>query len=197
MKTLLSILSLAFLSLTISQAEAAFSPVGLSLFPPVELPPSDFTVTGVRLNLVGSHQRVYGLDLGAIANITTQGNTGLQVAGLLNWNKGTETGVLLQAAGIANVNVNKVNLVGVQVALINYNQQESMIAGFQVGAVNLSSFTKMIGIEAGLYNTAHDVYGVQIGLVNVADHLHGVQIGLLNFNKQGLFAVAPILNIGF
>jgi hypothetical protein len=33
--------------------------------------------------------------------------------------------------------------------------------------------------------------------VNIADSLHGIQIGLINFHRQGLFSVAPILNVGF
>jgi hypothetical protein len=81
--------------------------------------------------------------------------------------------------------------------LYNATDAESWIVGIQVGAVNNNPHTKVTGFELGLYNNALEVTGFQIGLINRVDNLHGLQIGLLNFNARGLFAVAPILNIGF
>ena len=179
-------------------AHALTSPMGLSLFPPVELPPQDFTITGVRLNAIwGNHQHVYGIDIGGIANETLQEFAGIQIAGGLNYNQGTATVVGLQAAAIANINVNKAHVLGVQVAAYNSNEAESWIVGVQVGLLNLNPHTSVTGVEVGLYNNALEVTGFQIGLLNLVDNLHGIQIGLVNFNTRGLFAVAPLLNAGF
>jgi hypothetical protein len=181
-----------------SAAHAAVSPLGVSIIPPAEFPPENFTVAGARLDvLVGNHYRVYGLDIGGLGNITTQESWGIEVAGLMNWNKGETDIVLLQAAGIANINVNKVRMVGVQVALYNSNQAESSLGGLEVGLYNDSPHAKVMGLQVGLYNKAYEVYGFQIGVFNSTNSLHGLQIGLVNYNATGIFAVAPILNFGF
>jgi hypothetical protein len=182
----------------VSSAHAAVSPLGVSIVPPVEFPPADFTITGARLDVLwGDHHKVYGIDLGGLGNVTDQESWGIQVAGLMNYNKGEADIVLLQAAGIANINVNKVHMIGIQAALYNSNMAESTLAGLEVGLYNNSPHAKVIGLQAGVFNKANEVYGFQIGLINMTDSLHGLQIGLVNFNTKGIFAVAPILNFGF
>ena len=178
-------------------AQAAFSPLGLSIINPVQFPPDDFTVTGARLNLIwGQVQSVYGFDVG-LGNVTTQNMTGIQV-GALNINRGTTTGIGLQLGAIGNFNTNKSNIFGVQAALgMNSNKAESVLVGLGVAAVNNSPFTKVVGAQVGLYNKAGQVYGFQIGIINSAEYLHGIQIGLMNFNTHGLFSVSPFLNAGF
>ncbi len=184
--------------LLVSNANALVSPMAVSLIPQAELPPSGYTITGIRANLLwGEHQTVYGIDVGTLINTTTQSVGGIQVAGGANINRGTATIVGLQAAGGANLNTNKVYVLGVQAALYNSNLAESTIAGVQVGAINTSPHTKVIGLSVGLYNEALEVYGFQVGLYNKVESLHGIQIGLMNFNTHGLFAFAPIINIGF
>jgi hypothetical protein len=191
-------LLLASLFLTALSANAGVTPIGIAIMPPVELPPQDFTVVGARVSVIyGENYNVYGLDLGAIGNVTDQNFVGIGVSGVFNYNKGQTTILGLQAAGIANVNVNKATIVGLQVAAFNSNQAESSIVGLDLGLVNYAPFTHIVGVQAGLYNRAHVVTGFQIGLVNVADNLQGIQIGLANINHQGLFAFSPFLNIGF
>jgi hypothetical protein len=192
-------LFVSLISFTARPASAAFSPIGISIVPPLELPPSDFTIVGARLSAGwGENISSYGLDVGGLGNITDQNFVGLAVAGGFNLNKGSSTIVGLQFAGITNVNENKTTVVGLQVAgLLNSNQAESSVAGLQVALANYAPYTHIMGVQAGVYNRAHIVTGFQIGLVNSTDVLHGVQIGLLNFNHQGLFAFAPILNVGF
>lgn len=180
------------------KAEAAMSPLSVSIFPPIEFPPQDFAVVGLRVNLLwGKHRSVDGFDFGGLGNITTQHMNGIQVAAGVNYNSGTTTAIGLQAAGLANINVNKASVIGVQAALYNSNRAESTVGGIQVGAINNSPYTKMVGVQAGIYNKARTVYGFQIGLINMTDSLHGLQIGLVNFNHTGVFEVAPILNFGF
>lgn len=181
-------------------AHAAVSPLALDIIPPVQFPPQDFSVTGLRASALWGDQRdVYGLDLGLIGNVTQQGFVGIGVSGIFNLTHGTTTAIGLQAAGVANINTSKTQVYGVQLALVtNYNSAESRVVGLQAALLaNISPFTDIYGIQTGLYNRAKDVHGLQIGLVNVAESLHGVQIGLVNFNHKGLFAVSPFLNVGF
>ncbi len=170
----------------------------MSLVLPVQFPKFEFSVSGARVSaLWGKHRDVYGLDLGLIGNMTDQRFVGIGVSGLFNYTAGDTTVILLQAAALANINVQKTNVYGVQLAALNKNDAESSLVGIGVGLVNLSPNMKIMGVQAGLYNTARSVYGFQIGVINQTTDLHGLQIGLLNFAKNGPFAVSPILNVGF
>lgn len=196
----LSVVALIAGAASSTQSFAAISPLGVAIVPPVQFPPSDFTVAGARASVLwGKHRTVYGFDVGVIGNMTELGFGGIGVSGIFNYNRGTANVIGLQAAGLANVNVNKARIFGVQVtAGINSNQAESTLVGLQIAPIsNYSPFTQVWGAQLGIYNKAREVYGFQIGVVNVAENLHGIQIGLLNFHKRGLFEVAPIINIGF
>ena len=187
------------MSVLTAYSYAGVSPIGVSIVPPIQFPPEDFAVAGVRVNLIyGQHQKVYGFDFGAIGNITTQTMDGLQAVGGFNYNKGESNIIGAQVAGIGNWNINKSNVIGVQIAgLINSNRAESFVLGVIGSVVNLTEHTKVVGIEAGLYNKAHEVYGFQIGLVNMVESLHGLQLGLINFHTHGVFSVSPFINFGF
>ena len=179
---------------------AATSPLAVSIAPPAQFPPSDFDVTGVRVNtLYGSHRNVYGLDVGLLANAVEQKFFGIQIAGGFNYNQGRATAIGTQLAGLGNINKEQISVAGIQLGgLFNYNEAESAIYGLQVAlAANLASHTDVYGAQIGLYNHADSVYGFQIGLVNRCKNLHGIQIGLVNFHHNGLFKVSPILNVGF
>lgn len=193
-------LVIVLLGITGLNAQAAVSPLGVGLFPGVQFPPEEYTVTGARISILfGKERDLYGIDLGVLGNITEQTFTGVGISGVFNITEGNTTILGLQLAGIMNINTTKTWVYGVQTALIaNDNVGESTVVGLQLAAIaNLSAFTKVYGLQVGLYNRAQDVYGFQIGLVNVAKSLHGVQIGLVNFNETGTFYVSPILNIGF
>jgi len=179
-------------------SEAAMTPLSLGIIPPVQFPPEDFTVAGARLSVLWSkHRSVYGIDLGVVGNITTQNFTGIGISGGFNVTNGQTTIIGLQAAGITNVNTNKLKVYGLQIAAMNSNTGEASIVGVQAGLINSSKFTKLYGLQVGVYNRAQVVTGFQIGLVNMTDSLHGIQIGLINFHNKGTVSVAPILNIGF
>jgi len=187
------------LFINLASAHAAVSPLSVSVLPPVQFPPEDFTVTGARASaLWGKHHAIYGLDLGLIGNITTQNFAGIAASGIFNFTTGTTHVIGLQFAGITNINTNKTAVYGLQLAgMLNSNSAESRVVGMQVALINLADHTKIYGVQAGIYNHAIEVHGLQIGIVNVTENLHGVQIGLINFNHKGVFAVAPILNVGF
>jgi hypothetical protein len=182
-----------------SHAHAFFSPLSVGILPPIQFPPSDFSITGARISLLwGHHRDIYGLDLGVLGNVTDQEFTGIGIAGITNITHGTTKAIGLQLAGVANVNTNKTSVYGAQVALgLNYNTASSSVAGLELALINLAPNTDIYGLQLGLYNKALSVYGFQIGLVNVTSSLHGVQIGLINFNHTGFFTVSPFLNVGF
>lgn len=198
LRTLLfSLIASAFLYIT--PAQAAFSPVSLTVVPPVQFPPADFTIVGARASLIYGRQRdIYGLDLGVIGNITEVAFAGVSVSGGFTYHKGMTTILGLQAAGGANVTTQKTRVFGLQAALgLNYMTAESTVAGVQFALVNLVDHSSIYGFQLGVYNKAYAVYGFQIGLVNDCNNLHGVQIGLLNYNRTGTLLVSPIINIGF
>jgi hypothetical protein len=198
MKKSISLLLSAFMIFISAPAFAAFSPLAVSIVPPVQFPPEDFTITGVRLSLLYGRQRdVYGFDFGVLGNITNQTFVGTAVSGLFNINHGMTDIVGIQAAAVANWSTQKLDVYGVQVALTNIVEAESSVNGLQLSLANMSSHTTIRGFQVGVYNVARSVYGFQVGLINVVDNLHGLQLGLLNFNHTGLFAVAPVLNFGF
>jgi hypothetical protein len=179
-------------------AHAAGTPLAVSIFPPLQFPPNDFTIAGARVSaLWGSHRNVFGFDVGVLGNITEQGLVGVSASGLVNMNRGQTTVVLLQAAGIANINHGSTGIYGLQVALVNSNTAETTLLGVQAAVANLSHHTKSMGLQVGVYNRAHTAYGFQVGVVNVAEQLRGIQIGLLNFNRTGAISVSPVINIGF
>jgi len=174
--------------------------LSVAIAPPVQFPPGDFSITGLRLSaLWGRHRDVYGVDLGVIGNVTDQDFVGIGVSGIFNRTTGTTTILGLQLAGLANFNTNKARIFGLQVAgILNSNSAASSVSGIQLAlAANNCPHTNIYGLQVGLYNNAQDVYGLQIGLVNVAKSLHGLQIGLINFNHTGTFTVSPFLNFGF
>ncbi len=189
-----------FLTAGAPSAFAALSPLSVGIAPPIQFPPSDFSVTGVRMSaLWGKHRDMYGVDLGVLGNITEQDFVGIGVGGLFNATHGTTKIIGLQLAGITNVNTNKTDVFGFQIAgIMNYNTASSSVSGVQASLLaNWSPHTNIYGVQMGLYNKAQAVYGLQIGLVNSAQSLHGIQIGLINFHDKGLFKVSPILNVGF
>ena len=181
-----------------TSAQAALSPVAVSILDPVQFPPEDFSITGARLSVFwGKHRNVYGFDIAAIGNKTEQNFGGSAASGVFNLTHGMATVIGVQVAGIANVNAGKSRIFGVQAALVNSNQGEGGGFGAELALANLSPHSSFGGIQAGVYNSADEIYGFQVGLINVVNRLHGIQIGLLNFNKTGIFAVSPIINIGF
>lgn len=178
---------------------AAYSPVAVSIVTPVQFPPSDYNISGLRLSaLWGAHRDVYGLDFGGVGNITNQRFVGSSLSGLFNYTKGRTSIIGFQLAGLTNYNIEQTQVYGVQASLAaNYNKAASNIYGFQIALANLATHTNVNGVQVGLYNRAKEVRGLQVGVVNVANNLYGLQIGLLNFHYTGLFYVAPIINFGY
>ncbi len=176
--------------------EKALSSVGttalaLSFVPGVELPPANWSVAGLRLNiLVGRHCDLWGVDIGGLGNELTGSLTGLQGAGL--WNRIGEADAAIQTAGL--VNLCERDFCGLQTAGI-YNWTGEEFMGLQVGLLNRAG--GLTGVQIGLYNAADHGCGLQIGLINAARALDGLQIGLANVNAESALGFFPIVNIAF
>src|SRR5688572_15742119 len=91
------VVAATFLTIQTQQASAAMTPLAVSIAPPVQFPPSNWDIVGLRLNaLWGKHRDVRGIDLGLLANQTTGKFTGIAVAGGANITGGDTTALGLQ-----------------------------------------------------------------------------------------------------
>ena len=146
---------------------------------------------------------VYGVQVGAIANVVAGRQISLQV-GAVNvvWGDaaGVQLGLVNYDADFAGVqfggilNWNNATSYGFEVGLVNANQEEYF--GCAIGAlVNYSDSFK--GFGCGLVNVAYDVTGCQLGLVNACDRMHGVQIGLVNMICESKLPIMTIMNASF
>jgi len=140
----------SFLSLCITNgvmaqdsASAGYTPFMLSIVDPLQLPPSDFDVGGLKLSLLyGKCADFTGLDIGIVSHATGDAQ-GLHIAGLANIIEGDSIGLHFSGA--------------------NYVQGE--FSGLQIGLLN--NCTHMDGLQIGVINITDTAYGIQIGLVNV------------------------------
>lgn len=135
-------------SLSSLAADSDYSPLGVGLFPPLQLPNSSYGITGLRLSVVGVHREAQGIDLALLGNVTNRNFRGLAISGLFNYNSGLSTVVGLQAAGLANINLGASKVYGVQ------------FAGYNTAGT-------VYGLQLGLVNVANDLHGIQIGLFNI------------------------------
>lgn len=126
------------------------SPIGVGLFPPLQIPSSDYGISGIRVGVVGVNRSAAGIDIGLLGNITQQSFTGAAVSLLFNYNKIAADIIGFQVAGLANINGTGSSLYGVQLGLYN-------------------SVTNVYGIQLGLINVAKNLHGIQIGLINFND----------------------------
>lgn len=171
--------------------EEGVTPFAFGIVPGVSLPPENWSVVGLRINLFAGRQRnLWGIDAGGLGNILDGSLTGIQGAGL--WNQVGEAPAALQSAGIANLCER--DFCGIQTAGI-YNWTGEEFMGLQVGLLNRVG--GLTGLQVGLYNGADHGCGLQIGLINVARALEGVQIGLANVNEQSPLEFFPVMNMAF
>ena len=166
-----------FLSATV-QDGAGFSPFQLSLVTPVQLPPQDWDVGGLAINLLyGTSHNFRGLAIAGLANRTTGRTDGLLIAPVANIVDGDSTSL--------------------QISLVNFT--EFTFTGLQIGAVNVAAFEINAGAEAlqigVLYNFADSLNGAQIGLINHAGYVKGLQLGLMNFAGDMVGVQIGVINI--
>lgn len=170
---------------------AGVSPLGLALVPAVQIPSEDWSVAGLRIDLlVGRNRDVRGLDVGLLGNEVEVDLEGIQLAGLFN-RIGRSDGAW-QSAGI--LNRCEGDFYGLQTAGI-LNWTDGAVEGVQIALVNRA--TELSGLQVGLYNAVDRGSGVQIGIVNAARVLDGLQIGLVNVIRDSSVPFFPVVNFAF
>jgi len=169
-----------------------WTPFALSLFLGLDLPPSDYSVTGLRLGIfAGRHEDVLFFSVSSIADLVTDNVNGLQVAGCCN-HAGRSTGAF-QTAGF--VNSIGADFTGLQVAGL-YNAVHGTLAGASIAPLTNSKATD--GLQIGFFNKTKTLNGVQIGAINLTEESDGgIQIGAFNIMKDAKYPVMPIMNAGF
>ncbi|MFO7937751.1 MAG: hypothetical protein R6V06_09130 [Kiritimatiellia bacterium] len=125
------------------ESSAGYSPFMLSIVNPIQVPPADFDIGGLKLNIIyGECHDFTGLDVGLFS----------QAAG---------DSIGLHINGVSVVGGNSSSLM---ISLVcNYVGGE--YSGLQIGAYNHASH--LDGLQIGVINYAETAYGLQIGLVNV------------------------------
>lgn len=137
------IVAIALLFVSASAQTKDTKPFQLALIAPIQVFSQDYSVTGIRINLIyGSNTSVTGLDWGLVNRTTGDGSMGAQV-GLV---------------GLANSDYS-----GYQGNFVNV--VEGNMQGLQWGFVNYAHYAN--GFQFGLVNYAATMKGLQIGLVNI------------------------------
>ena len=147
-----------------------FSPVMFSVFTPIQFPPADFDVGGLRISLFyGRCCNFDGLDIGLVGVADNHAN-----GWLANWLVNYATGDGL----------------GLHTGAVNYFGGD--FKGLQIGLANWIDSGDMFQI--GIYNGGYDVQGLQIGVINTANKMQGLQIGLVNIISNSDVSFFPIIN---
>ena len=118
-------------------------PIQLSLVTPIQIYPPDYTISGLRINLIyGTNASIIGLDWGLVNHTTSGLSQGLQV-GLVGLCDADFTGLQYNAVNVTSGNAK----------------------GMQWGLVNTAGFAN--GLQLGFINYAQTMKGLQIGLINI------------------------------
>ena len=174
-----------------------WTPVAIGIATPVQLPwgLNRWDVFGLDVNLFYSDApKMYGIDVGGLAELTRDTAIGLLVGGLANvafenvygfratlgFNY-CEKDVYGVDAGLAGF---RDTLRGLDVELLGAYQRN--VCGMQVtGLANVSSVESYGCNVAGLANIAKTAYGLQLALLfNYTQELHGAQVSLINYTED-------------
>ena len=167
-------------------------PVAVSLWPGLEYPASDWSVTGLRFGLFAArHDDVLFLSASSLADLVTDNVNGLQVAGLCN-HAGRSTGAVQMAGCVNSIGS---DFAGVQVSGL-YNSVRGTMSGLSVAL--LTKAETVDGLQVGIFNKAKGLNGVQVGVINLAEESDGgIQLGVVNVMKDAAYPVMPVFNVGF
>ena len=177
------------------QPYASFeSPIGFGLFPPIQFPPTNASVAGLRLSILAAKNANVGfLDLQPLVGITDGDFTGIAIAGL--WNKVGRNASALQIGGLLNTVDGA--FAGLQIAgIANVNSNDFSTDALQIACFNRAGGISG-GVQLGVLNLAKHWSGLQLGVINVAENLNGLQIGLANIIRQSHVPFMLILNASF
>jgi hypothetical protein len=141
--SLMAVLMVVVLLSAPVSAQETQRPIQLSLVTPIQIFPDNYSISGLRINLLyGRNTSVVGLDLGLVNHTTTGLSQGLQ---------------------LGFVNLNDADYTGLEHAFVNVTTGNAK--GMQWGFVNTAGF--MNGLQLGFVNYAKSMKGLQIGLVNI------------------------------
>ncbi len=102
-----------------SIALAAIYPVGLAMVPPIQFPPSDSGVTGLRFSvLYERHRDMHRIDLAMLGNVTDQSFVGVAITGGANIHHEMTMIMGLEVAVGVNYMKEKAGVYGVQIAVL-------------------------------------------------------------------------------
>lgn len=162
-------------SAQVQDSDRAYTPFMLSLVTPLQVPPRDFDVGGLRINAIyGECHDFDGLDLSALAGRTTGHANGFQASLLANIVDG--------------------NGLGLQAGAVNFVRGE--YEGLQLGLC-ANYIQKAQALQIGFYNGAEYIEGMQIGVINTTRRMIGVQIGVVNVIQDNDVPFLPIINCYF
>lgn len=174
-----------------------WTPVAIGIATPVQLPwgINRWDVFGLDVNLFYSDApKMYGVDVGGLAELTRDTAMGLLVGGLANvafedvYGLRATLGFNYCEKGIYGADVGlagfRDSVHGLDVELLGAYQRA--ICGMQVtGLANISA-EESYGLNvAGLANLAKTAYGLQLAILfNYTQELHGAQISLINYTED-------------
>ena len=179
----------------------AWSPLGVGVAAPLQLPFTDSDVYGLRFGGVfGWNADMLGVDAG-IVSLETGRMAGIQGAAF-TWTGDSVYGI--QAAPIANVvdgnafglqvasvNADWGDVWGLQIGIVDYcnsfhgwqiaglNWNNTPSHGWQIAVANANQ-EEFGGFSVGAVDYSPRLTGCQIGFVNLADSMTGCQIGVVN-----------------
>ena len=154
----------------VAMQQGRTTPFMLAIFDPVQVPPSDWDVAGLRLSILyGKCNVLKGLDIGLVNES--------------DYLQGIQIGIVNADGDVAGLRVS---------ALYG---DANVMKGLDIGLFNACNALQ--GWQIGLFNTAKLMKGLQLGVVNHAEQAIGVQIGLVNIIEDKDIPFLPIINASF
>jgi len=174
-----------------------WTPVAIGLATPVQLPwgLNRWDVFGLDLNIFYSDApKMYGLDIGGLAELTRSTAAGLLVGGLANIAFDDVYGL----RGTLGLNYCEGGVYGADLGLVGFRDSlhgfdaeflgsyQRNVCGLQISGLANVATVESYGVNiAGLSNIAKTAYGLQLSfLFNMTEELHGCQIALVNYTAD-------------
>lgn len=170
-----------------------YTVLAVGLATPLTLPWGwDWDIFGLDVNLLYSDCcKMYGIEVGGLANCARNEMKGIQVALGCNFANRSAMGAMVSCANICNrgiyglsvdaVGINR-SFGGISVDVLG-SMTDSSFYGFDVAGLASAVREDMWGWQIALgANFARRAHGLQTALLfNMTDELHGAQIGLVNY----------------
>lgn len=179
----------------------AWSPLGVGIAAPLQLPFVDSDVYGLRLGgFFGWNAAMYGLDCD-VAALETASFAGVQCSAF-SWTGENAYGIQAAPAAnvvdgdvygvqLASVNVNWGDVWGLQLGVVDYCNS---FHGVQFGGINWNN-TPSHGWQAAVANAnQEDFAGFMVGAVNYSLRMVGCQVGIVNVGDVGTGCQIGVVN---